>query len=154
MKIKLVNFPFDKFKVGEVCDFGEERNASLVGMGRAVWDDGGKAAADAEKAAKAALKEKVNEKPVVTETPSEEEQAPTNAETTPVEDAEEVANAASGKKLLTNDLQEKVQKRKEQIKTTPLRGPGGKFLSKKEQAETQPADSNQQKKGFWDKLKG
>lgn len=37
MKIKLINYPYKNYEVGEICDFGEEKNASLVSLQRAVW---------------------------------------------------------------------------------------------------------------------
>lgn len=37
-KIILINYPYDKFEVGDICDFGEDVNRSLVGQGRAVWN--------------------------------------------------------------------------------------------------------------------
>ena len=37
MKIKLIHFPYYDHSVGEIVDFGEEINASLVSFNRAVW---------------------------------------------------------------------------------------------------------------------
>jgi len=37
VNIKLTNYPYKGFQVGEICDFGEEKNASLVSLQRAVW---------------------------------------------------------------------------------------------------------------------
>jgi len=39
MKIKLTNYPYQEFKVGDICDFGEAKNRSLVAMRRAVYLD-------------------------------------------------------------------------------------------------------------------
>ena len=37
MKIKLVRYPYRDYKVGEIVDLGEEKNKSMVSIGRAVW---------------------------------------------------------------------------------------------------------------------
>ena len=37
MKIKIVRIPYMDYEVGEVVDFGEEKNKSLVDFQRAVW---------------------------------------------------------------------------------------------------------------------
>ena len=36
-KIIIVRYPYDEYKVGDVVDFGDEVNASLVEFQRAVW---------------------------------------------------------------------------------------------------------------------
>lgn len=37
MKIKLKKYPYKDYEAGEVVDLGEEKNASMVRMGRAVF---------------------------------------------------------------------------------------------------------------------
>ena len=37
MKIKLVRYPYKDYEVGEIVDLGEEKNSSMVSIGRAVW---------------------------------------------------------------------------------------------------------------------
>ncbi len=37
MKIKLIRHPYGDYEVGEVVDLGEEKNKSMVSIGRAVW---------------------------------------------------------------------------------------------------------------------
>lgn len=37
MKIKLIHYPYKDFQIGEIVDFGEEINKSLVSFDRAVW---------------------------------------------------------------------------------------------------------------------
>lgn len=37
MKIIIVRYPYEDYEVGEVADFGDEVNASLVEFQRAVW---------------------------------------------------------------------------------------------------------------------
>ncbi len=37
MKIKLVRYPYKDYEVGEIVDLGEEKNTSMVSIGRAVW---------------------------------------------------------------------------------------------------------------------
>jgi len=37
--IKLVNYPYDEYMVGDICDFGDEVNKSLAEMQRAVYTE-------------------------------------------------------------------------------------------------------------------
>jgi len=39
MNIKLVQYPYKDYKVGEVVDLGSEKNRSMVAIGRAVWEE-------------------------------------------------------------------------------------------------------------------
>lgn len=41
MKIKLTGYPYKEYKIGDIVDFGDEKNKSLVSFGRAVWADEG-----------------------------------------------------------------------------------------------------------------
>lgn len=38
--IKLINFSYKDYEVGSICDFGEEKNKSLVSLRRAVYVNG------------------------------------------------------------------------------------------------------------------
>ncbi len=37
MKIKLIRYPYMDYELGEVVDLGEDKNASMVSIQRAVW---------------------------------------------------------------------------------------------------------------------
>lgn len=37
MKIKLINYPYQNFQIGDICDLGDEKNRSMVSLDRAVF---------------------------------------------------------------------------------------------------------------------
>lgn len=39
MKIRLVNYPYKEYEIGEVVDLGEKKNVSMVSIKRAVWEE-------------------------------------------------------------------------------------------------------------------
>ena len=101
MKIKLVGFPFRDYQIGEIVDLGEEKNRSMVALGRAVFY---------EPPEKPKPKKPVTPKPKTTTSETKEENIL--------------------KKLLTNKLGQQVQEKKKKAASTPARGPDGKFVSK------------------------
>jgi len=39
MKIRLVNYPYLDYEIGDVVDLGEVKNRSMVSIQRAVWEE-------------------------------------------------------------------------------------------------------------------
>lgn len=145
MKIKLINYPYGSYKVGEICDFGEEKNASLVSFQRAVWAEEGK------KESKKIVEEVVEE----TSKASEDEHS-----------------SPSDKKFLQNELQQEVQERKlvlseaegeeleESTTETPTSdttdqdsGQEKQFLQNELKDQVEQKKAKTAKKSFWDNLK-
>lgn len=128
MKIILTNYPYQDHQVGDACDFGEEVNKSLVGMGRAVWAEGDKPKKAAPPPRKTYLGNKLRKK---VQERKEASSAPLSGtsdepkEVSPAGEPEPKEEKKEEKKFLQNDLREQVQERKN---TSP-------------------------KKSFWDKLK-
>ncbi len=99
MKIKLTNYPYDKYTIGDICDFGEEKNASLVSFQRAVWVE--------EKFKK--TESKVVEE-IVKETPPIEEEKQAELETKEI--TQEIPEPEEEKKFLQNELKEQIEQKK------------------------------------------
>lgn len=90
------------YEVGEVVDFGDEKNASMVSIQRAVWF-------------KMSKKKRATKKGIAAKTATA-----SSSET----------GRATSKKLISNKLAAAVQKKKKQVGTN-ARGSDGKFVSKK-----------------------
>ncbi len=106
MKIKLTNYPYQDQNVGDVCDFGEDKNKSLVALQRAVW-----------------YKEtpfSLFKQPVI----KPEEEEPVQVQAAPS------APKSGHKKLIKNELKDKIQHQK-----------------------TQTTNIDKEKTSFWDRLK-
>jgi len=69
MKIKLVKHPYMDYEIGDIVDFGEEKNASLVEFQRAVWIE--------EEPKKKTSKKKVTKTTTQTEEVENEDSSPT-----------------------------------------------------------------------------
>ena len=96
-KIKLTNHPYGIYAVGQIIDFGEEKNASLVSFQRAVWAD------EDQKQPKQVVKEEVAPQPeVVTAADNPEE----------INESKE-APKISEKQFLQNNLQKQITQRRE-----------------------------------------
>lgn len=98
MKIKLTNYPYGDHNVGDICDFGQEKNTSLVSMQRAVWFEPPNPLSK--------LFTPPPPTPDTTDKPEPEEEEkpqPTKKKT------------KKSKKLITNELAEAVQEKKAEI---------------------------------------
>lgn len=105
--IKLTNYPYQDYQVGEICDFGVEKNTSLVAFGRAVWLDE-EVKSQPKHASSVASEEKGQPEEVVAPVEViQEEEWPAEPETL----IESSPTAAPKKKFLQNKLKEKVQQK-------------------------------------------
>jgi len=98
MKIIIARIPYMDYEVGDVVDLGEEKNASMVELQRAVWVE------------------------------EEEKKKPTRKAT---------KTTTQTQSDVTEEDSEKPEGETQEIeaKTTPARGPDGKFISKEETEE-------------------
>ena len=94
--IKLTNYSYREYKVGEIVDLGEEKNASLVSFQRAVW------VGEDKKESKKIIKE------VVEEIPQEQVQE-TEGE---LETEVDIKDPEPEKKFLQNELKVAVEEKK------------------------------------------
>lgn len=108
-----------EFQIGDICDFGEEKNASLVSLQRAVWvgEDlpaGRQDTKESKKTAEAVVAHLPGGVAPAAHLEGEETKEETAAE--PEEEAvaqgEETKEPEQEKHLLENDLQKKVQQKK------------------------------------------
>lgn len=83
MKIKIVRFPYQDYDVGDIIDLGEEKNASLVSLQRAVYVD-----ETPKKKKKTSTKETTEKEETTKETTSE----------TPTSSTEDEEKSEDGKK--------------------------------------------------------
>lgn len=105
MKIKLIHYPYGKYKVGEIVDLGEELNKSLVSFERAVWLEA------PDSGVKKVIKKIATKKKFLTNTLRDDVQELKQ------EIKEELIGESpseDSKKLLTNELKEQVQKAKKE----------------------------------------
>ena len=97
MKIKLVRYPYKDYEVGEIVDFGEEKNASMVSIGRAVW-------VEEEEKKKRTPKKTVTKTATQTQEDVVEEEPA--GETEEVEEKKAPARGSDGKFVSTKDTEE------------------------------------------------
>lgn len=105
MKIKLINHPYKEYGVGEVVDLGEEKNKSMVSIGRAVWELNNETPSFIKKikTTKQIITNKIKDEVVETKQ----------------EIKSDLTKPSNGnKKLLTNKLQQKVQAKRSTKKKT------------------------------------
>ncbi|HLE48874.1 MAG TPA: hypothetical protein VI819_02465 [Patescibacteria group bacterium] len=124
MKIKIVRYPYYDHKVGEIVNFGEEKNRSLVSFQKAVWvDDKGNPPVEKGR------KKLVNQ-------------------------AKTLLSKSSNKpkKFLSNKLSEKVQQKKKEIQIEDVQKPVELKTQNSEGANSED-DKAVEKKSFWDRLK-
>ena|SRR3989344_3642727 len=95
--IKLANYPYREYKVGEIVDLGEEKNKSMVSLQRAVWVE-------------------VEEKPKTSSARDDVVPAPSVLETTAVDNPDENESKQETepveKKFLQNELKEQIEQKK------------------------------------------
>jgi hypothetical protein len=93
MEIKLIKYPYKDYEVGEIIDLGDEKNSSMVSIGRAVWVE--------------------EEKKKTTKTTTQTQDDTTEAETESPEETETKkapARGPDGKFVSTKDAEEPKKK--------------------------------------------
>lgn len=126
MDVKIVHLPYREHNIGDVVDFGEAKNSSLVSMQRAVWHDPETLEAqkkEAKKLAKKTTQEVKEKEPEIASVESEK-----GTESKGNEDIKIVEQSAE-----------------------PAKKPKKKLIENKLKKETSEKTSD--KKSFWDKLK-
>ncbi|MFH1536182.1 MAG: hypothetical protein ABIC96_03905 [Patescibacteria group bacterium] len=151
-KIILTNYPYQKYEIGDIVDLGEEKNASMVSLGRAVW-------AEEDNKSKKAVKK---------ETPP------------PVQEKSQTKQSSPAKKkFLENKLRKQVQERKVELTKKEAESPSAsevpasepepkdparhvsqgdtgrekQFLQNDLKKEVKERKDVEDKKSFWDNLK-
>jgi len=106
MKIIIVKYPCEGYGIGDVADFGPEKNASLVELQRAVWAEPPKPKKFAE-----AKKPSKTEEPRTSAGTVQDEEEPQEEKPDPKKfKSREIKKK---EKMLVNELGEKIQEKKD-----------------------------------------
>lgn len=103
MKIKLINYAYKDYPVGEIVDFGEEKNKSLVSLQRAVWYDPDEL-------------ERMRRESIKKQKKQSEDKPETNTEEQAIIVEKKKKIKSSGTRLIGNKIRDEVQKKQAEKK--------------------------------------